>query len=192
MSKTFIRSTIRNLVLALRPFDRQEKEHIDFTLQWIDSGAGLFRLAKPANPPIHLVSYFVVVDPKTDEFLLVDHKNAKLWLPPGGHVEPEEHPEAAVEREVMEELGIAANFFIRDPFFLTVTETVGSLEPHVDISLWYILKGEIGMEFNYDSEEFEKIAWFKSENIPYAHSDPHLKRFMHKWQTHFSPFSNHE
>ncbi len=189
MSETSNRSTIRNLVLALHPFDRQEREHIDFTIQWIDSGAGLFRLAKPAYPPIHLVSYFVIVDPEIDEFLLVDHKNAMLWLPPGGHVEPDEHPAAAVEREVMEELGIAANFFIRDPLFLTVTDTVGSLESHTDISLWYVLKSKKGMEFNYDREEFEKIAWFKSEHIPYAQSDPHLKRFMHKWQNHFLSIS---
>jgi ADP-ribose pyrophosphatase YjhB (NUDIX family) len=38
--------------------------------------------------------------------LLVDHQNAGLWLPPGGHVEIAEHPRATVARELREELGL--------------------------------------------------------------------------------------
>ena len=40
--------------------------------------------------------------------LLVDHRNAKLWLPTGGHVERDEHPWRTVEREAAEEPGIEA------------------------------------------------------------------------------------
>ena len=39
--------------------------------------------------------------------LLVNHINAGLWLPPGGHVEPDEHPAQTASREALEELGIA-------------------------------------------------------------------------------------
>ncbi|MBA3276056.1 MAG: NUDIX domain-containing protein [Chloroflexia bacterium] len=37
------------------------------------------------------------------------HPHAKLgiWLPPGGHIEPDELPDEAAVREVMEETGIA-------------------------------------------------------------------------------------
>jgi 8-oxo-dGTP pyrophosphatase MutT (NUDIX family) len=41
--------------------------------------------------------------------LLVDHKNARLWLPTGGHVEEGEDPRATVVRELKEELGLAVN-----------------------------------------------------------------------------------
>jgi 8-oxo-dGTP pyrophosphatase MutT (NUDIX family) len=38
--------------------------------------------------------------------LLIHHKRIGSWLPPGGHVEPEEFPHEAVIREVMEETGV--------------------------------------------------------------------------------------
>ncbi len=44
------------------------------------------------------------------KLLLVDHKKAGLWLPSGGHVEIDEHPQTTVQREVREELGIEATF----------------------------------------------------------------------------------
>ncbi|MEU4312510.1 NUDIX domain-containing protein [Nocardia sp. NPDC024068] len=34
---------------------------------------------------------------------------AGLWLPPGGHVEPDEHPARTACREVAEELGITVD-----------------------------------------------------------------------------------
>lgn len=42
--------------------------------------------------------------------LLMDHKKAELWLPPGGHVEPGENPRETVRREAKEKLGIDAEF----------------------------------------------------------------------------------
>ncbi len=46
---------------------------------------------------------FIVRDGQT---LLLWHKKAKAWLPPGGHIEPNELPEAAAVREVHEETGL--------------------------------------------------------------------------------------
>ena len=39
--------------------------------------------------------------------LLILHRAKGLWLPPGGHVEPDEPPTAAAVREVFEETGLA-------------------------------------------------------------------------------------
>lgn len=101
-----IRHAIKQLISSIMPFDSVEEEHRDFVKNWIASGAEIFRIAKPDIPNIHLVSYFIVVDPNSNEFLLVDHKQAQLWLPPGGHVEVNEHPKETVKREAKEELGI--------------------------------------------------------------------------------------
>ena len=98
-----IRELIRTELAAIEPLDALEAEHLADALAWVDSGVDLFRVAKPATPPKHLVSYFAVVD--ADQILLVDHKNARLWLPAGGHVELGEHPRATVVRELEEELG---------------------------------------------------------------------------------------
>src|SRR5687767_14543986 len=118
-----MRSAIRKEVSSIEPFDTLEHAHRADALAWIDSGVELCRTQKPATPPKHLVSYFVLVD--HDHVLLVDHRNARLWLPSGGHVEPDEHPRATVVRELQEELGLDLSDPPDAPLMLTVSETVG-------------------------------------------------------------------
>src|SRR5258708_2990020 len=52
---------IRNELTAIAPLDATEREHLADALGWVDSGAELFRVAKPATSPNDLVSYFAVV-----------------------------------------------------------------------------------------------------------------------------------
>lgn len=175
-----MRSAILSIVEAIVPLDPIEEEHRSVAAAWIASGAGLFRTAKPATPTPHLVSYFVVVDPVQEKILLVDHRNACLWLPTGGHVEPDEHPRAAVEREVREELELDARFLFEEPLFITVTETVGLTAGHTDVSLWYVLRGDATEPVAFDRTEFASVAWFRPGEIPYDRADRHLGRFVRK------------
>lgn len=186
MNTTDIRSKIHQIVSLIEPLDSIEKEHIDFTLNWIQSGSGLFRIEKPATPDIHLVSYFVIASPDMHQILLVDHKKAERWIPPGGHVEPDEDPQETVKREAQEELGIEVDFFSNAPLFLTVTKTVGSIVRHTDVSLWYLLKCDPDQSLDYDFEEFNQIRWFMLNEIPFEKSDPHMKRFLQKMRRHQS------
>nr|MBA3817113.1 NUDIX hydrolase [Parachlamydiaceae bacterium] len=115
--------------------------------------------------------------------LLVDHKKAELWLPPGGHVDPGEDPKETVIREAKEELGIEAEFLTHEPILLTVTKTVGNVTKHTDVSLWFILKVDPSQVLDYDSSEFHQIRWFEIDDIPFEKSDPQLKRFIQKMQS---------
>lgn len=175
-----IRLEIHSTINSLSPFDEIEQEHISFTKRWVESGVEIFRTAKPATPDPHLVAYFLLIDSLKNQVLLVDHKKAGLWLPAGGHVEPNEHPRETVKREILEELGIKADFMMADPVFLTVTKTVGQSAGHTDISLWYILNGCSSVFYTFDPEEFVQICWFSSDKIPYNQSDPHMKRCIEK------------
>lgn len=166
------------VISSIIPCDQQEHEHLDFAKTWIASDAEIFRIAKPDNPNIHLVSYFVLVDPSTNEILLADHKKSGLWLPPGGHVEPGEHPNETVKREIQEELGIEAHFLFDHPQFLSVTETTGNIGKHTDVSLWYVLRGDSEECLKFCEEEFHQVKWF--DNIPYERTDPHMRRFVGK------------
>lgn len=170
---------IYDLIAAINPLDQLEEQHIHFVLQWIESGAEIFRLEKPATPDTHLVCYFVLFDSETNQVLLTDHRKSGLWLPPGGHVEIDEHPITTVKREAWEELGIEAEFLMEPPFFLTVAKTVGAHQ-HTDVSLWYLLKGKSTEQYNYAVEEFNQIRWFRPEEIPYSLSDPHMGRLIDK------------
>jgi ADP-ribose pyrophosphatase YjhB (NUDIX family) len=49
------------------------------------------------------VATFVIHQAKV---LLLWHEKLQMWLPPGGHVEPNELPDEAAVREVLEETGI--------------------------------------------------------------------------------------
>ena len=173
-----MRAEIRKEVELIQPLDMLEQESILNVLAWIDSGAQVCRLEKPATPPKHLVSYFVLVD--DDHLLLVDHINAELWLPTGGHVEPGEHPRDAALREAREELSIEAGFSKEGPVFVTITETVGKTAGHTDVSLWYLLRGDRSTKLNFDDSEFHDARWFHKNDVPLDRSDRHMSRFLQK------------
>ncbi len=169
---------IRSEVELIEPFDDLECASKVDVLEWIDSGVEVCRLEKPNIPPKHLVSYFAVVD--GDHVLLVDHINARLWLPTGGHVEPGEHPRSTVVREAREELAIDAQFLREGPVFLTITDTVGKTAGHTDVSLWYVLQGDRSTALHFDESEFRQIRWFHRDDVPPARVDAHMGRFLRK------------
>ena len=184
-----VRESIAQTVRSIQPYDSLEADHRDTTLSWIASGAPLCRIEKPDVPPRHLVSYFVVLDPEADAVLLVNHRLAGLWLPPGGHVEPHEHPRVTVVREADEELGLHARFFTMlgdNPFFVSVTTTRG-IGQHTDVSLWYVIEGSRHKELAYDDREFGGYQWFDINQVlemDSAELDPHMHRFLHKLATY--------
>jgi len=173
-----MRDQVRLELELIEPFDELEREHLSAALRWVDSGAGLFRLAKPATPPMHLVSYFAVVDEQN--ILLVDHKNAQLWLPAGGHVEPHEHPRSTVQRELQEELGFTCPHPVEAPAMVTCTTTVGLTAGHTDVSLWYVVRAKRDQAMKYDESEFSGVRWFPFSEVPLQRADPHLGRFIAK------------
>ncbi len=177
--------TILHEVLSITPFDDLEQEHVNDAVAWIDQTNNIFRISKPDIPPKHLVSYFVIYDKQSKQFLLIDHLKANAWLPSGGHVEPNEEPRAAVKREAYEELQLASSFDVvgNKPLFITVTETKPP-HAHTDVSLWYVISGDSDTEYYYDKHEMNGYKWFSAEEIlamDTALLDPHMKRFIRKF-----------
>ena len=97
-------AAVHALVAGIEPWDGVEERHREQVLRWLGSTDDVYRRSKPAVPDPHLVSYVALVT--ADAVLLVDHVAAGLWLPPGGHVEPGEHPADTALREAQEELGV--------------------------------------------------------------------------------------
>jgi 8-oxo-dGTP pyrophosphatase MutT (NUDIX family) len=174
----------------LRPFDDLEARHRRESLAWLRHTDDVFRRVQPRTPSPHLVAYFLLRDDLDGSVLLVDHIKAGLWLPPGGHVEPGEHPVETVRREVAEELGVPAVFLPQlgeRPLFLTVTETVGTLEQrHTDVSLWFVLASSRDQVFTPDTGEFRGIRWWTPQEVRDADPttlDPHMGRMIAKLAT---------
>jgi 8-oxo-dGTP pyrophosphatase MutT (NUDIX family) len=179
--RTSVRS-VHQLVAALEPIDEREAADRDWTLHWLASTDDIWRRAKPATPSPHLVSYAVVVDPADGSVLLVDHVNARRWLPTGGHVEVDEHPADAATREAREELGIDALVNDPEPVFLTVTQTVGIDSGHTDVSLWFVLEWRRDLPVVDGSGEFAEIRWWSRAEIAAGEGrfDPQFGRFLRK------------
>ena len=91
------------------------------------------------------------------QVLLVDHRNAQLWLLTGGHVDPGEHPGETVRRALREKLGLEIDGVINPPLMLTVTETVGVTAGHVDVSLWYVVEVDRGIQLKWGGSEFSDV-----------------------------------
>lgn len=131
-------AVVRERVTSVSPADEKEAADQAAILSGIDSGAPLFRVAKPATPPMHLCVYFALVDDDdANSVMLVDHVKARAWLLPGGHVDPGEDPRWSVEREAFEEFRITSKFHGRlgngQPIFLSVTQTRGE-HSHTDVA----------------------------------------------------------
>lgn len=186
------REEITQAVSSIKPCDQLEKKHIKDALAWIASDAPLFRIEKPDKPPKHLVVYTVLVDPDQSSILLIDHIKAQLWIPPGGHVLPDEHPTDAVKREVREELQRDTTFVRSNetPFFITVTKTVGLTPGHTDVTLWYLVKGSIHEFLSFDRSEFTDVEWWSFDEILASNPtifDLHMRRFTKKLANYLKP-----
>ncbi|MFD5089218.1 NUDIX hydrolase [Amycolatopsis thailandensis] len=179
------RDVVHDLVAGVTPLDDHEVQDRAATLEWIRSGAPLFRIARPATPDKHLCVYFALFDDARRSVLLVDHVKAGLWLFPGGHVDDGEDPRTTVLREAAEELRIDGEFHSRfgdEPLFLTVTKTRGE-HSHTDVSFWFVLAADQDMQIVADPREANGVRWFALDDpAEWAHDrfDPHMKRFRDK------------
>jgi ADP-ribose pyrophosphatase YjhB (NUDIX family) len=112
------------------------------------------------------VATFVVQDGRV---LLLWHRNLQRWLPPGGHIEPNELPDEAATREVREEAGIAVELVgergvpVERPRQLVrpagvQLETIAPNHEHVD--LIYYARPVERQPAIVGNAESESIGWY--------------------------------
>jgi len=120
---------------------------------------------------------YVIEDEKV---LLIFHKKLKKWLPPGGHVDPNELPHEAAIREAFEETGIVAELIDAAPVqfnyensrslphpFMTALEEIPAhkdVPAHQHIDFMYVAK-RIGGETIQNVEETSAIRWFSEKEV---------------------------
>ena len=175
-----MKNVVLNLIIKIQPFDEIEKTHIQDVKEWINSGCEIFRKNSEQKnlPPKHLSCYGVLYNNKNDSFLLFEHKNSWLIIPPWGHPEQDEHPTNCIKREMEEELNFKWSFF-RDndkPFFISQVSTTWNFN-HIDVDLWYVFNTDWEVLIDETAQDYKKEFWWYKRYT----SDEILS--LKKWQT---------
>lgn len=117
------------------------------------------------------VATFVV---QRGHVLLLFHRKLRLWLPPGGHVDPDELPDEAAVREVWEEAGIRCELVgergveVEYPRQLVrpagiQLERIGPDHEHVD--LIYFARPLDGLAEPTGDGEGDAVAWYPLDSL---------------------------
>lgn len=115
---------------------------------------------------------FVVRDGRT---LLHWHRKLGQWMPPGGHLLPDEDPVAGALREVLEETGLAAELIVTSPahafaypqqlaapYAILLEDIPDDEPPHQHIDLIYFCRPLDGEE-PHDADE--TLTWVSAEQL---------------------------
>lgn len=115
-----------------------------------------------------------------NQVLLLFHKKLQKWLPPGGHLEPNELPPEAAIREAFEETGLhidllsQENLWIQEKWngksferpYMCLLEHIPERvnEPaHQHIDFIYVGKPKEKVELN--TQETHNLQWFSLEEV---------------------------
>ncbi|HTE57165.1 MAG TPA: NUDIX domain-containing protein [Verrucomicrobiae bacterium] len=117
-----------------------------------------------------IVTAFVVYE---DTVMLVNHPRYGRWVPMGGHVELDEDPDQALQREIAEETGLEVEILSErapiktaDGHMLYTPNCVDVHEanaPHKHISLNYYVRATHNSHVK--SDEHTDIRWFTEEEL---------------------------
>ncbi|MFQ5472452.1 MAG: NUDIX hydrolase [Dehalococcoidia bacterium] len=116
---------------------------------------------------------FVVEDGRT---LLHWHKRLQQWMPPGGHMEPDEDPVQTALREVREETGLTTEIILigaaldfaypeqlPPPYTILIEDIPGPDEPHKHIDFIYFVRPVDGAR--HDPVDDPTLRWVSTNEL---------------------------
>ncbi len=115
----------------------------------------------------HTATAYVVAEGRT---LLLWHRGLQMWLPPGGHLEPNEDPVQGAEREAREEAGLAVDV-LRPPGLIAVDRPL-VLPPPAVILVEDIVRPDQPFHQHIDHVYFTRVRGAVDFAAPVPHG-PH-------------------
>lgn len=126
---------------------------------------------------LHFCSTACVVNKDDNTILFIHHKKLNKWLFVGGHIELNEDPETAVQREVKEETNLDITLlgeryprkedYIR-PFALQKNVVK---DDHIHMDLFYIAIANNPKQIKAKEDEVLNYKWFTKEEIVSSNFD---------------------
>lgn len=120
--------------------------------------------------------------------LLLYHKKLQKWLPPGGHIEPNETPPEAARREVQEETGLEIEFIRQENVWVNRWNANSFERPYLclleEIPAYKDIPAHQHVDFIYVAqplgqaaiEQSNFIRWFSLDEL--SHLKPDLEIFQ--------------
>lgn len=124
-----------------------------------------------------------------DKTLLIFHKKLRRWMPPGGHVDPNETPPEAAKREAFEETGLEIELIsqetlwvnyphsksIERPYhcFLQEMPAYGNTPAHYHMDFVYMGR-PIGGRTSFNERESEALRWFTWQEVQSLREDTEI------------------
>ena len=132
-------------------------------------------LTRDARPD-HLTASALVLDDARAHVLLVLHKKVRLWMQPGGHLEPGDTSLAqAALREAVEETGVAdLRLATGLPFDLDRHPAPCGARSHLDVRFLVLASEGAATAV---SDESDDVRWFPVDALP-ADAVPDLHAFV--------------
>ena len=117
---------------------------------------------------------------QSDRTLLLWHPHLRMWVPPGGHLEPDEDPVTAVLREIAEETGLAAEVLplaqtfafaypgqVAPPFTILLENSAESGQRHQHIDLIYFCRPADSAALSPPADAI--VSWVDEETLRANH-----------------------
>lgn len=148
-----LRRQLRAAVDGRRPVDARERDSIERFLALYD---GLARPCDEHADPVHVTASAIVVSDDGSRVLLHKHKRLGMWLQPGGHIDADEAPWVAAEREAREETGLAAALVSADLIHVDVHP---GPRGHTHLDLRYLVQSPLVPPTPPEGES-QDVQWF--------------------------------
>ena len=166
-----IEADLRCALLQHEPRGERERSAVARTITELD------RLARPLDEhadPVHVTGSALVVSRRG--IVLHRHRRLRLWLQPGGHVDPGEAPADTAVRETREETGLLARHAASPPPVFHVDVHPGG-RGHVHLDVRYLLVAA-PEDPSPQPGESPDVAWFPLEEARRL-ADPGLVEALH-------------
>ena len=140
-------------------------------------------IASTAGHKRHFAVTGYVVNPERTKLLMIHHNKLNKWLPPGGHLEPNELPHECAIRETIEETGVHAQCVSDDSPQLGLANIVDTQIPrpfavlyeripaskkdveHIHIDMLYVLEADDSAATEAQLDEVAAVQWRTRDDI---------------------------
>ncbi len=139
-------------------------------------------ITRPENEKYHVCAFCMPVQKNTKNVYLGHHIKADDWIPPGGHIEKNEHPRDTAFREFKEEL----DFQITNEAIELINISVKNIDNPAQTckrhySFWYVVIMEKPIPFTFDRTEFYDARWFAPPELLNKTHHPEYQKVIQQY-----------